>query len=164
MKAVQFSVWDEPWPKRALKDFLIPFSKKVKTRWYFLYEPNLLVRAELPCSGLLRFAEKLAKRNGFKFQLGDKAASSPSKNNGKFFYGEEKTYGKKINAANEEFLFASTRLMVALAESGKLDYPLIRKHSHLFCNQAGLNYFTEGQFNSRCAYECFELARKYGER
>lgn len=118
----------------------------------------------MPCNGLLEFAEKLAKAKKFKFQVGDKAKSSPSGRNGKFFYGEEKSYSKLVNQANEEFLFASSKLIVALAESKKLDFKMLRKHSHLFCNQAGMNYFKEGQFYCASAYESFELARRFGER
>src|SRR5437899_4831978 len=99
-------------------------------RWYYLFEPNLLVRIDTKNEAILEKAESLAKSLNMEYQEGDVTESSPSGHNGKYFYGEASTYGETINRLNEEFLFASSKLILAIDKENKRGFGLIRKHIH----------------------------------
>lgn len=66
---IQFSVWDEKWPHRAITDFLPQLETiiPVGTRWHFLYEPNLLVRIETEDFEILNQAGRLARNLDYQF-------------------------------------------------------------------------------------------------
>lgn len=159
---IQFSIWKEPWPEKAF-EYLT--SVDCKYRWYHLFEPNLLIRVSSEHDeDFLTGVELLAHSKGFFYELGDKAKSSPSGHNGKYFYGEAAFYGEKLNEANQEWLFATSELMRILESEHKRNFRFLRKHLHLFCNQAGMNYWKEGWFLLRSAIQSFRLGIKYGKR
>jgi hypothetical protein len=154
-------VWKEPWPKEAFQ-FLTNFRPDAK--WYHLFEPNLLVRVNTSDEFVLHRGKWLAQELGFFYQEGDVAKSSPSGSNGKEFQGETKFYGEALDKANTEFLFSSSHLLRVMEISGKRNFRFLRKHIHLFCNQASMNYWQEGWFLMKCAINSFRLGIKYGRR
>ncbi len=159
---IQFSVGvGDEFPGKAF-EFLSKFE--CRYNWYYLFEPNLLVRIDTQNEAILEKAEALAKSMNMEYQEGDVAESSPSGCNGKYFYGEAGTYGVNINRCNEDFLYASTKLILTIDKENKRHFGLIRKHIHLFCNQCSMNYWKEGWFCLRMAINSFRLGMKYGRR
>lgn len=157
---MQFSVWKEKWPEDAFQ-FLIAFDCGV--RWYHLFEPNLLVRLDGENQNMLDEGHLLAYSLGMEFREGDIARSSPSGANGKFYYGESGFYGsRELGAHNTEWLFVSSALLRQLERENKRNFKFLRKHIHLFCNQANMNYLAEAWFLLRCALQSFYLFLRCG--
>ncbi len=59
-------------------------------------------------------------------------------------------------------LWSTSELMVELQVQGKLGFPMLRKHQHLFCNAAGKNYIQSALFAVKCAMQDVRLFFKYG--
>lgn len=164
----QFTVWREKWPKQALNDFLPIVQYRVgNRRWHFLYEPYLLIRIEIENA---EYAECMfnvfswnAQQLGYAIEKGDKSRSTPNAGNGFEYPGEAEFYGSEaLWQANADCLWANSELMLTLKQQGKLGFPMLRKHAHLFCNAAGMNYIQSVWFSLRCAMRDFRLFMKYG--
>lgn len=120
---------------------------KYSGRWYFLFEPQLLVRVE----GDVELPQDAS--------WGDAAESSPSGDQGKYFYGEVSFYGsEELNEANADFLHSTSELVKVLVKKNLNTFLMQRKHVHLLCNQFGMTRWRESLFLLRCFWRAIYLA------
>lgn len=165
---IQFSIVNSAernaFPVRALERYIPKLAEAISSRWHFLFEPSLLIRVETdgpPEEGML---DDLPPDT--TWELGDAENSSPSGKNGLHdFTGEQTFYGsEELWQRNADFLHANSRLIAQLSKEGKLTFTWLRKHMHLFCNQAGMNYLREAGFLFLCSMRSLYLYFKYGRQ
>jgi len=162
---IQFSVWDEKWPYRVITDFLSPLERDIiprGIRWHFLYEPNLLVRVESTDLGIIEKAFELARKLNYRTRVGDISKPLDDRTGDVYFQGEMNFYGSLLWDANADFLWATSRLIIRMYDTGQLTPKMLRKHIHLLCNQSGRNYLQEFWLVLRHALRSFRLFLKYG--
>ena len=156
-------------PERVF-EVLLPTVDLVmgQQRWHYLFEPNLLIRTE-NCDnetnlGILDIAA--IHLCNLERALGDTAKSSPGGKNGPYdFVGEQEFYGSEdLWQRNADWLCAGSRLIIQLERENKRDFLWIRKHVHLFCNQAGMHYGQECWFAFRWMLRTAWLFVKYGRQ